>query len=139
MSNSSAFIELNLLFPGASPRDIAQVLVRSAFPKNLQFSKDDILDGRKPDGLALKIKFPSILHGPSMELILPRRVDVGLEARLVMDEVEMASIRPKGLQLNDLDGGQVNSSTGNASTILDASGRLNSDTRSMSWVSRGSP
>src|SRR5206468_5275874 len=73
---------------GEYEADVAHVLVLAAFAQEFELAQDHVL-GRRDPGLSSPDADPAaVLQRPGVEGIARREVDVGLELRRVMNQVE---------------------------------------------------
>jgi hypothetical protein len=117
--------------------DIANMFFGAAFLIELKFANDDVLrrsqgNGATVDGVAFLV-----LESPGMEFITGCEIDISLQARLMVKDVEMAAQFACALDDNYFLRWQIRGRK-NRGEPWDMAFRSRT-MRSMSWVTRGSP
>src|ERR1035438_7135954 len=83
------------------------MLVRTAFAEILQLADDDVFGRSKHERLALKFNPTLVSESPRVQLIPSGGINIGLEAGVHVDDVEMATLLARNFGSDDFGWRQV--------------------------------
>jgi hypothetical protein len=87
---------------GEHAPDVAEVFLGTTLAIPCEFPEDHVLGGRYPEAPARRRGAFPMRHGEPVERIAASEIDVGLEAGVMVDEVEMAVAGTTELDADDL-------------------------------------
>src|SRR3990167_2755590 len=94
-------LEVQIDAGGQHGAHIAGVLGRTAFTPELELHDDHVLGRRQREQSPREGDPPAILETPTLERIRAGQIEVGLQAALRVDEVEVAARVPRALSQQD--------------------------------------